>query len=74
MGNREYEHLPVYIAVQVSAERWRIAQLIVREDANGWHFPCYAFVTKALSEGKCNNALTDLQRQTEDAVAARTAL
>jgi hypothetical protein len=59
VGYITYDVLPKYVAVQVSPERWQIATLEPQEGE--WKEPRYIIAPTKLTEGQCNNVLTDLQ-------------
>jgi len=63
MGNIEYLHPPRYVAVQISATRWQIAELVGEPGREGHKPPMYKAQPQKLSEGDCNNRLCDLQRE-----------
>jgi hypothetical protein len=62
IGERAYKSLPQYIAVQVSAERWRVAELVGTCE-EGFAFPAYQCVSEPLKQGTANNLLCEWQRQ-----------
>lgn len=63
MGNNEYQQLPQYIAVQISPERWQIAELFGEEHRDGYRAPTYRAQPKKFTQGECNNNLCELQQK-----------
>lgn len=61
LGDMEHQHLPKYIAVQVSAARWLVAELIAEQNGEGWSTPVYKVISERLDIGSCNNRLRELQ-------------
>jgi hypothetical protein len=68
IGYIQFDNLPLYIAVQVSPERWAICKRV--EETGGlcnegkeWFFPEYETYVKGLTRGSCHNMLTDLQQR-----------
>lgn len=62
MGNIEYEHLPRYIAVQLSMYRWAIATL--RGNAE-WGTPNYVITSDKMTKSQCHDTLCHLQTNRE---------
>jgi hypothetical protein len=63
MGHIFYTTLPKFVAVQVSSERWQIAELTPFEEGNDSGRPAtYSLIGPKLSQGACNNELSRLQK------------
>ena len=72
MGETSYLHLPPFVAVQVSAERWQIAELTGEAiGGEGHRAPTYKALPEKMTQGNCNNKLCELQRAARKAKAVR---